>query len=159
MASIATLMALPAIITANRDSSDQRPATVAAAGAPGIEAGAQIAAAAPTTASSASVVVAPTAATSATANVATSVPVLQERGRATFHQYDDAVWGASSCAHGAAPLGTVITIRNLDTGQTATCVVRDRVDPATGFSLDVDTEVFAQFGDLATGVAPVGISW
>lgn len=156
MASIVTLVALPAIITANRGSSE-RPATVAAAGAPGVAEAPQIAGPTPT----ASSVPTPTPQTPAPAEVtaADEVAVLQERGRATFHQYDDAVWGSGSCAHATAPMGTVISIRNLDTGQTATCVVRDRVDPATGFTLDVDTEVFAQFGDLATGIAPVGIFW
>jgi hypothetical protein len=161
LAAAATLIALPAILSANRGSGDQGPAVAAA----GIDAAPQIAGPAAQTSAETSVpttvpvvaVAPPVPAT--TAPRAPTTTALAERGRATFHQYDDALWGASSCAHQSAPMGTVLVVRNLDTGQTTYCVVRDRLDPSTGFVVDVDTEVFANLGDPAAGVAPVAVSW
>ncbi len=66
-------------------------------------------------------------------------------------------FGSNSCATKEwIPKGTVLTVTNLDTGQSATCVVQDRVEALR--VVDLDDDVFAQLAPLSQGVFPVRIS-
>jgi rare lipoprotein A len=83
-----------------------------------------------------------------------------QEGEATFIRYDDARWGARTCAHLTIPKGITVTITNLDNGKSTTCVVRDR-GPFGSPSriIDLDSEVFAELADLSDGVIQVRITW
>ncbi|MCU1346616.1 MAG: hypothetical protein JWL70_2882 [Acidimicrobiia bacterium] len=80
-------------------------------------------------------------------------------GKATFQQYDDAVWGPSACSAAGVPLGTVVTLTNLNSGLSASCTVRAKLDPATGFVLITDDTVFSAVADPVVGIVPVRITW
>jgi rare lipoprotein A len=82
-----------------------------------------------------------------------------EEGKATFLSFDSAVYGDRPCSHRTLPIGTVISVTNLNNGKTATCVVQDRGPYVAGRLIDLDVEVFADLADPAVGVIPVRITW
>lgn len=82
-----------------------------------------------------------------------------EEGKATFLSYDAEVYGDRPCSHRTLPIGTVVSVTNLNNGKTATCVVQDRGPYVTGRLIDLDVEVFSDLADPAVGVIPVRITW
>jgi len=169
-----TLVALPALITANRRSSEERPATVAAvAPVGGATAGGQLAPATdtttPATPASAPVATAPDAASPAPSAASTTVPVPAPtvttgakhsiEGRATFQPYDDTLWGPAACTATGIPIGTVVRITNLNSGLSATCTVRAKFAATLGFVIVTDDSVFSAVADPVVGIIPVRVTW
>jgi hypothetical protein len=165
------MVALPALITANRRSSEERPATVAAvAPVGGVTAGGQLSSGAsppttspPTTDAPSTTLLAPVA-TDAMAGAAPPAAVTTSarhavEGKATFQQYDDALWGPAACSAATIPIGTVVHLTNLNSGLSATCTVRARVEASTGFVLISDDTVFSAIADPVVGIIPVRITW
>jgi rare lipoprotein A len=66
---------------------------------------------------------------------------------------------AGTCAHQTLPFGTVLSIRDVDNGRTATCTVEDRGPYLDGRIVDLAPDVFAQMAPTAAGVINVEISW
>jgi rare lipoprotein A len=85
----------------------------------------------------------------------TTAPPNREQGGASWYDYR-----AGECAHRTLPRGTVVTIRSLANGATATCTVTDRGPYGdTSRIIDLDRGTFAQLADPSTGVIQVEITW
>ncbi len=67
---------------------------------------------------------------------------------------------AGVCAHRTIARGTVVTVTNLDTGQSITCTVDDR-GPYSGDAkiLDLHKDDFARLAPLEQGVFPARLDW
>ena len=78
-------------------------------------------------------------------------------------QYGQASWydcSGSYAAHLSLPFGTVVTVTNLDNGETVTVVINDRGPYGIADRIiDLCSSAFAEIAPLAQGVARVKISW
>lgn len=93
------------------------------------------------------------------AGSATQTPVRggsqgSETGQATWYAYTP-----GTCAHKTLPKRTVVTVINLATGASTTCVVADRGPYADGRIIDLTPSVFSKLAPLSTGVIDVRIEW
>jgi rare lipoprotein A len=78
-----------------------------------------------------------------------------ETGQATWYQTSD----PAVCAHKTLPMGTVVTVTNVDTGKSTTCKVGDRGPYVEGRIIDLSPEAFSQLAPLSTGVINVKLTW
>ena len=78
-----------------------------------------------------------------------------EIGQATWYQTSDPI----VCAHKTLPMGTIVTVTNVETGKSTTCKVGDRGPYVDGRILDLSPEAFAQLAPLSEGVINVRIEW
>lgn len=65
---------------------------------------------------------------------------------------------AATCAHRTYAFGTIVRIRNLDNGRSATCRVTDRGPFVKGRVIDVSRAVARQLGMLRAGTASVRLT-
>ncbi len=79
------------------------------------------------------------------------------RGKATFHRFPDSV--AKACATNELPLGTVITVRNLNNGRKASCTNINVGFAPAGADIVLGTELFAQIAQLIDAPLPVELTW
>jgi rare lipoprotein A (peptidoglycan hydrolase) len=84
----------------------------------------------------------------------TTIPPNTETGGASWYDYR-----AGECAHKTIAKGTVVTVTNVATGASTTCVVTDRGPYGGGRIIDLDKGTFAQIGDPSPGVIQVRITW
>lgn len=89
--------------------------------------------------------------------VGTVPPGNHVTGRASYHRYTDG--SANACTTGAAPLGIILTVTNLDNGQSVQCTNNGGWLLPTGIVLVLDTGLFALISDLADAPIPVSVSW
>jgi beta-lactam-binding protein with PASTA domain len=75
-------------------------------------------------------------------------------GIATWYSYIP-----GQCATSYLPRGTQITVEDLDTGVSITCVVTDRQDYSPGRVVDLNETQFSQLTALWRGVVRVKVSW
>ena len=68
-------------------------------------------------------------------------------------------WVPGQCATSYLPKGTRITVEDLDTGVSISCVVTDRQDYSPGRVVDLNETQFAQLTALWRGVVRVKVSW
>jgi hypothetical protein len=177
VASCLTVAALPFLLREGKEQRDERPPTVAAV-APGAEAlgsptgsdqtggapaSTPAAPAAATTDAGPSFLSGPTFTTVArtiTVVVPTTSSPTAGTGRASFRR-----WAAGSttisapCAAWFLPIGTPVTVTNLDNGHTVRCVIADRTGVPDDQLVVLDTPVFEQLADLIEAPIPVTISW
>jgi rare lipoprotein A len=66
---------------------------------------------------------------------------------------------AGTCAHKTLPMGTIVTVTDLDTGKSVQCKVADRGPYADGFIIDLSKDVFTQLAPLSQGVVNARIDW
>ena len=175
VASCLTVVALPFLLREGKEQRDERPPTVAAV-APGAEAlrsptGGDQAGAAPaaetpsatTTAAGPSFVSGPTFITVArtiTVVVPTTSSPTSGTGRASFRRWPAGSTAISApCAAWFLPIGTPVTVTNLDNGHTVRCVIADRTGVPDDQLVVLDTPVFEQLADLIEAPIPVTISW
>jgi rare lipoprotein A len=78
-----------------------------------------------------------------------------EVGQATWYEAPE----PTMCAHKTIPLGTVITVTNVENGKSTTCRVGDRGPYVEGRILDLSPEGFSQIAALSEGVIDVKITW
>ena len=78
-----------------------------------------------------------------------------ERGQATWY----AAAPPGRCASPTLPFGTVLTVTNVDTGASTTCVVDDREQAGYPRVVDMSPSGFAQLASPSQGVVNVTISW
>lgn len=78
----------------------------------------------------------------------------EERGKATWYH-----WNPGECAHKTLPKGTTVTVTDVATGASTTCVVTDRGPYGAGRIIDLDSTVFDDLAGLGTGVIDVVITW
>ncbi len=83
--------------------------------------------------------------------------VRSQEGQASW--YDLPGSRAGVCAHRTIAKGTVVTVRNLDTGKSITCTVDDRGPYADGKIIDLYRDDFARLAPLSHGVFPTRITW
>jgi rare lipoprotein A len=98
----------------------------------------------------------PTTAPRPTTPPTTAAPVSAngEDGQATYYYYRP-----GECAHKTLPFGTVVTVTNVATGASTTCVVSDRGPYGAGRIIDLDSSDFAKIADIGQGVIQVHIAW
>lgn len=91
----------------------------------------------------------------ATKTVAVSQAGSNQSGVASWY-----AWIAGGCAHRTAPRGARITVTNVATGVSTSCVVDD-YGPAewTNRIIDLDETVFAKIAPTSMGVVMVHVSW
>ena len=77
-----------------------------------------------------------------------------QSGQGTWYRYKP-----GGCANNSLPMGTVVTVTDVDNGATATCVVNDRGSFGYPRILDMDASVFQQLAPLDAGVINIRISW
>ena len=75
-------------------------------------------------------------------------------GVATWYSYVP-----GQCATSYLPMGTRITVEDLDTGVSVSCVVTDRQDYSPGRVVDLNETQFSQLTALWRGVVRVKVSW
>lgn len=80
----------------------------------------------------------------------------QVTARASFHRYTA---GSRQCTTLLAPDGALLTVENVDNGQSTTCTNTLGMAMPTGADLVLHTEVFGEIGDLADAPLPVHVSW
>jgi len=81
-------------------------------------------------------------------------PLGTESGKASWYAHTP-----GTCAHKTLPFGTIVTVRNSNTGATTTCRVADRGPFGAGRIIDLTKDVFARIASTSQGVIPVTISW
>ena len=81
-------------------------------------------------------------------------PTNTQSGQATWYR-----WKAGNCAHNSLPKGTKVTVTNVATGASATCVVGDRGAFGPPTIIDLDATVFQQIAPLGAGRIDVRITW
>jgi len=77
-----------------------------------------------------------------------------QTGGASWYDYNP-----GQCAHLTIPKGTVVTVTNLGTGASVTCVVTDRGPHVAGRIIDLDRGTFARIAPPGAGVIQVRITW
>jgi rare lipoprotein A (peptidoglycan hydrolase) len=75
-------------------------------------------------------------------------------GVATWYNYTP-----GDCATWYLPKGTRITVLDLGTGRSITCVITDRESHSGNHVVDLNEIQFAQLEPLAKGVISVKVSW
>jgi hypothetical protein len=177
VASCLTVAALPFLLREGKEQRDERPPTVAAV-APGAEAlasptgdGPHPDAPAATTPATAPATTEPgpsflsgpsivTVARTITVAVPTTGSGTTETGRASFRRWPAGSTTISApCAAWFLPIGTPVTVTNLDNGHLVECVVADRTGVPDDQLIVLDTPDFEQLADLVEAPIPVSISW
>jgi rare lipoprotein A (peptidoglycan hydrolase) len=102
----------------------------------------------------------PTTAPAPTAPPPTAPPLPPntQEGSASWYR-QPSHWPENGCAHTTLPFGTLVTVTNLSTGASTTCVVNDRGPFVQGRVIDLDDDVFARLAPLPQGLIPVRITW
>ena len=78
-------------------------------------------------------------------------------GRASFRRYANAA--QRPCTTALAPWGSTLTVTNTDNGQTTTCVNSLSKPLPAGVDVVIHTDLFTTISDLADAPVPVRISW
>ena len=80
----------------------------------------------------------------------------QVTARASYHRFSA---GSRQCTTLLAPDGALLTVENIDNGQTTTCTNSLGAAMPAGADIVLHTEVFAEIGNLADAPLPVQLSW
>ncbi len=94
--------------------------------------------------------------------VSTTAPGEQATGRATFRRWDSTTVAevrAAPCQTVLAPLGTRLTVTNVNNGRSVRCVNVALEPPPNGALVMLHTEALLAIGDLADAPLPVRVSW
>lgn len=76
--------------------------------------------------------------------------------KASFKRYSA---GSRQCTTLLAPDGALLTVENIDNGQTTTCTNTLGMAIPAGADIVLHTDVFGEIGDLADAPVPVRVSW
>jgi hypothetical protein len=161
LASVFTMLALPALWVFNR--SDSSRSTAPSVAAAGVDAGRVGSDTAPVDTYEPEVPVflgnKPAPADPAVVNVV--VPALdtgnQAEAKASYRRYPDAT--TSPCTTLLVPFNTMLTVTNLDNGQSVQCLNSFGTALPAGVDLVIHTDLFVKISDLADAPAPVRITW
>jgi hypothetical protein len=91
-----------------------------------------------------------------------SPPTEQATGRATFRRWDSstvATIRASPCQTAVAPLGSRLTITNVNNGRSVRCVNMVLDTPPDGALVVLHTDALLAIGELADAPLPVRVNW
>jgi hypothetical protein len=168
LASALTLVALPFLYTAKRDSRETAPAVAALAPGAGDASAALSSAGSSTTVAAAADAPPSVAASSGPANIAAVQPVTigvaappgpqTSDGLASYKRWGATAGGQGACATRLAPIGTRVVVTNTDNGHRVACRVASN-DAPDGVSVVIDTELFLDLADLVAAPIPVSLSW
>ena len=89
-----------------------------------------------------------------TAAGATGTSTATQSGGATWFQAPN-----GTCAHLTLPMGTMVTVTRISTGETVVCKVNDRGPTVEGMIVDLDKDMFAELAPLDVGVIEVRLEW
>ncbi|MFZ4718621.1 MAG: hypothetical protein ACOYMR_04310 [Ilumatobacteraceae bacterium] len=160
LASVFTLVALPALWALNRDTTAASPTV----GAAGVDVGDANEGTEPSTTAyqpETPLFVGgdenPTRPAVIDVNVPPPPGANEAIGKASYHRY--AGLGVSVCTSLTAPDGAELTITNLDNGQTTTCTNTLGMALPAGSDVVLNTAVYVLIGDLADAPIPVRLSW
>jgi hypothetical protein len=78
-------------------------------------------------------------------------------GKASYRRYPDPT--KRPCTTALAPWGSMLTVTNTDNGQTITCVNSISTPLPAGVDIVIHTDVFTSISNLANAPVPVRISW
>jgi rare lipoprotein A len=78
-----------------------------------------------------------------------------ELGQATWYQSPT----PEGCAHKTIPMGTIVTVVNVENGKSVTCKVADRGPYAEGKIIDLSSEAFSVLAPPSEGVIDVRVEW
>jgi hypothetical protein len=78
-------------------------------------------------------------------------------GKASFHRYMSST--SAVCTSLLAPDGATLRVTNLDNGQTVTCSNTLGMSLPAGSDIVLNTAIFVSIGDLADAPVPVRIRW
>jgi hypothetical protein len=81
-------------------------------------------------------------------------PKVSQTGQASWYSAY-----SGTCAHPTVPLGTVVTITDLDNGRSTICRVEDRGPFLDGRVIDMSETTFSQLAPLGAGVIEVRLTW
>jgi rare lipoprotein A (peptidoglycan hydrolase) len=81
-------------------------------------------------------------------------PANEQTGGASWYHYR-----SGECAHRTIPKGTTVTVTNLATGASTTCVVTDRGPYSGSRIIDLDDGTFSAIASPGQGVVQVRITW
>lgn len=93
-------------------------------------------------------------------NVAPAPGANTFRGRASFYRYPDTL--TRPCTAPSVPDGALITVINIDNGQSTTCTnILTIVAKAEAMKVDIiiHTSVFSEIGDIADAPIDVRVTW
>ena len=93
--------------------------------------------------------------TTAKPTTTTVPPSRSEEGQASYYAAND----PAECAHRTLPLGTIVTVTNVENRNQTTCRVGDRGPFVDGRVIDLSRERFAELAPLSEGVISVRIEW
>jgi hypothetical protein len=79
------------------------------------------------------------------------------RGTATYRRFPDSA--KTACATNLVPLGTTITVRNLNNGRKTTCVNINIGAISTSFDITLHTSVFEAIAELIDAPLPIELTW
>ena len=80
------------------------------------------------------------------------------KGKATFHHYDDPTL-VRPCSTRFAPSGATITVTNIDNGLVTSCVNNLGYSIPPNADIELDTVLFTSIADLNQAPVPVQITW
>jgi hypothetical protein len=162
VASVFTLVALPALWVFNRESAAT--STSPNVGAAGLDVGAGLHDTAPSTTAyepSPPLFVGGDDAPNPPGLIDIAVPPAPGANdllmKASYHRYIGAV--GVPCTTLLAPDGAALTVTNVDNGQTAKCTNTLGLAVPAGAEIVLDTALFATIGDLADAPVPVRVRW
>ncbi len=101
-------------------------------------------------------------ATASTTRTLSVRPTVAPLTGSTHYRIGVATWYSyipGQCATSYLPRGTQITVEDLDTGVSITCLVTDRQDYSPGRVVDLNETQFSQLTALWRGVVRVKVSW
>lgn len=177
IATIITIVALPALWLAGRDEADQgglTPVAAALPGAQGVTAGTTARTAPPATTTTTIPALepddtpvflsGPTAPPSPPAPSTSDpdAPVNQALGQASFRRFDSGLVAnlrSAPCQTHLAPAGTRITVTNVNNGRSVRCTNISIEPPAARASLVLHTDALLAIADLVDAPIPVRLSW
>ncbi|MBA2609918.1 MAG: hypothetical protein H0U92_13330 [Actinobacteria bacterium] len=82
-----------------------------------------------------------------------------EEGRASWYEANYHASNPWICAHKTLPMGTVVTVTNVNNGKSITCQVGDRGPYVQGRILDLSKHAFSQLANPSSGLISVKLSW
>jgi len=77
-------------------------------------------------------------------------------GKASFRRL---AAGSRQCSTLLAPNGVILTVINIDNGQSTTCTNAYGIAAPPGADVVLHTDVFSEIGDLTDSPVPVRVSW
>lgn len=81
-------------------------------------------------------------------------------GMASYRVFGDPkTWGPRPCANSSLQVGTYVTVTNLNSGKSTTCLIVALSMTGTDHLIELDASVFDDIADTTAGEIPVRVTW